>query len=100
MCQQLHEHSTRWKEIGNFLGFSQGELNNIEASPVLFMEGPQSLLAKILVNWFRWDPDDYRGSTSFATLETLKEALVMCGLASTADNLHIDPGEYISVCHM
>ena len=47
--------------------------------------------------WYQWAPGDGRGSTSFATLEDLKAALVKCGLEITANDLHFaSPGELLT----
>ena len=36
-----------------------------------------------------FDPGDARGSTNFATLEALEDALKKAGLGTFADNLHL-----------
>ena len=47
--------------------------------------------------WCQWAPGDARGSTSYATLEGLKAALVMCGLEITANDLRFaSPGELLT----
>lgn len=77
-----------------------GELENIEARPSLFMDAPQSLLQAMLADWVQWCPGDSRGSTSRATLEALKRALVECELGQTAHDLHTDPSECITARHI
>ena len=80
-----------------YLGFRHGELDNIEARPILLQDAPTSWLSAMLAEWLQWAPRDMRGSTSFATVENLKIALKQAGLGATAHefgipNMKIDPG--------
>ena len=84
---QLSEHSAKWKEIGTYLGFHPGELDNIGASPSLQSEAPKSLMHRMLSEWLEWAPGDHRGSTEGATLEGLKTAVSKAGLGATANSL-------------
>ena len=48
----------------------------IQNSPMLMMQAPQSWLRKMLSQWLQWAPGDGRGSTGFATKESLRAALL------------------------
>ena len=72
-----------------YLGVRSGELDNIQNNPSLFSKAPTSWLSAMLAQWLQWAPGDSRGSTSFATLETLKAALNQAGLGATAHDLKI-----------
>ena len=89
LLKQLQAHSAKWREIGSFLGFFPGELGNIEARPSLLSGAPRSWLSAMLTDWLQWAPGDGRGSTSFATLESLKAALNQAGLGAIAHYLEI-----------
>ena len=67
-----------------YLGFRQGELDNIKDKPLLINEGPKALLREMLREWLEWAPGDSRGSDTFASIESLKCALDKSGLAQTA----------------
>ena len=84
LYEKLKEHSYKWKEIGTLLGFRPGELNNIEARPLLLSSAPKSWLSAMLAEWLQWAPGDARGSTDFATLNGLIQALDKAGLSATA----------------
>ena len=87
LYEKLKEHSSKWKEVGTLLGFRPGELNNIEAKPLLLRGAPKSWLYEMLEEWLQWAPGDARGSTDFATLSGLREALDKAGLGATAQSL-------------
>ena len=87
LLEMLNIHSARWKEIGSYLGFLPSELENIEARPLLQATAPRSFLQTMLAEWLQWAPEDYRGSTDFATLESLREALNKAGLGETAHSI-------------
>ena len=89
LLQQLAEHIAKWKEIGFKLGFTDGELSTIQASPSLQTDGPKGYLRELLCQWFQWAPGDGRGSADFATLEGLKHALRQANLGATAHDLHV-----------
>ena len=91
LLEQLTEHSARWKSIGLQLGFRQSKLDTIEARPSLWVGAPNTMLSAVLTEWLQWAPGDGRGSTSFATIEGLKNALMKANLGATAHNLHISP---------
>ena len=80
----LKHHAHQWKEIGQGLGFTADELSNIEARPVLFNAAPRSYQDAMLSEWRQWVPGDYRGSTDYATLASLKSAVDRAGLGQTA----------------
>ena len=89
LLKQLTKHSADWKMIGLYLGFSSGELKEIEARPFLLPNAPTSWLSAMLAQWLQWAPGDSRGSTSFATLEALKTALSDACLGATAHDLGV-----------
>ena len=87
LYEKLKEHSYKWKEIGTLLRFRPGELDNIEARPLLLSGAPKSWLSAMLAEWLQWAPGDARGSTDFATLNSLRQALDIAGLSATAQAL-------------
>ena len=89
LLKQLWKHAADCREIGTFLGFTQGELENIQARPFLLNKAPVSWLSAMLAEWLQWAPGDSRGSTSFATLDGLKSALNQAGLSATAHDLGV-----------
>ena len=56
----------------------------IEMRPMLLKEAPQSWLREMLSQWLQWAPGDRRGSTSFATKESLRTALFNANLGQVA----------------
>ena len=90
LLSQLCEHAAKWKDIGTYIGFSQGELRNIQANPMLLMEEPpRSYLNYMVSEWLQWAPGDARGSAHFATLQALKSAMDKAGLAKAAKHLYV-----------
>ena len=89
LFEKLEEHAARWKDIGSSLGFTVGELNNIEANAVALLRGPQGYLKTLLTQWMDWFPGDRRGSTGYATLEGMKNALLRANLGAAAYELHL-----------
>ena len=87
LLQQLSVHALKWREIGTYLGFRPGELDNICGHSLLL--SPIDWLRQMLAQWLQWAPGDSRGSTSFATLEDLKTALNQAGLGATAHDFKI-----------
>ena len=83
----LQRQSHKWKLIGQYLGFTADELSNIEARPALFNTAPGSYLDAMLSDWQQWAPGDCRGSTDYATLAFLKNAVNKAGLGRTAHEL-------------
>ena len=57
----------------------------IENSPSLFMQAPKSFLREVLTQWLQWAPGDGRGSTSYATKESLHAALLKANLGQLAE---------------
>ena len=84
---KLESHAHRWRDIATHLSFQQTELDNIQARALLLQGSPQSWLRAMLSEWLQWAPNDCRGSSSFATLDTLKDALNKSGLGATASTL-------------
>ena len=95
LFQQLINHASKWRLIGLHLGFLPGELSNIEARPTLLQGAPVSYLGALLEESIQWAPGDSRGSTSFTTLDSLKDSLTKAGLAAAAHDLKIGEGEGI-----
>lgn len=85
----LQNHASKWRDIGTYLGFQQGELDNIAANQLLQPNSPHSFLTAMLTKWLQWAPGDIRESTSFATLEMLKSALTKSGLGATGQQLSL-----------
>ena len=82
---KLEYQAANWRDIGKALGFLEGELNVIEKSPSLFMQAPKSFLGEMLTQWLQWAPGDGRGSTSYATKESLHAALLKANLGQLAE---------------
>ena len=89
LLRQLKLHAAKWREIGIHLGFLTSELASIEARPTLSQSAPLSWLVAMLEEWLQWAPEDSRGSTSFATLEDLTDALNEAGLGASARDLKL-----------
>ena len=83
--EKLEVRAAKWRDIGRAIGFKQGEMDNIESSPMLLTQSPpQSWLREMLSQWLEWAPGDRRGSTSFATKESLRTALLNANLGQLA----------------
>ena len=89
ITEYVKPHSHKWKEIGQGLGFTADELSNIEARLTLLIGAPYSYLSAMLSDWCHWAPGDVRGSTNYATLDSLKTALNKAGLGRRAQELHL-----------
>ena len=89
LIDQLKNHAPDWKFIGQHLGFTQPQLKIIETTPLLLLTAPTSWLSEMLTQWLQSAPGDSRGSTGYANLATLRDALRKAGLGATADALHI-----------
>ena len=87
LLTQLKEHAAQWRDIGTHLGFSHGELSNIQATPLHLNGAPKSWLSAMLSEWLEWAPGDERGSKNYATLSGLKSAVREAGLGRTAEEL-------------
>ena len=87
LYKELAGHSYKWKEIGTYLGFRPGELNNIADRPLLLNTAPKSWLSAMLEEWLKWEPGDERGSTKAASIEELSDALDKAGLAAAAQSI-------------
>jgi hypothetical protein len=84
---RLDGRAHQWRDIATHLGFRQTELDNIQARALLLQGSPQSWLRAMLSEWLEWAPNDSRGSSSFATLQALKDALNKSGVGATASTL-------------
>jgi hypothetical protein len=85
--EKLQKYPHKWRGIGQGLGFNSHELNAIQNQPLLIPTAPTSYLNEMLSSWQQWAPGDYRGSTSYATLESLRTAVNRAGLGLTAQEL-------------
>ena len=84
---KLRKYCAEWREIGTHLGFDPHELNEIEAKPLLLSNAPKSWLGAMLTDWLQWAPGDQRESTSYATLEGLRDVLNKAGLSVAAQSI-------------
>ena len=82
LMDRLKDHASKWRTIGCYLGFSQGQLDNIESKPILILTGPVSFLSELLTQWIQ------RGN---ATLHALKFALNQAGLGVLSREIVIPP---------
>lgn len=89
LYSQLRNHAAKWWEIGTYLGFNQGELEDIRSRPSIMTSAPRSWLLVMLSEWLQWTPGDGRGSTKYATLDALKLAVSKVGLGRTAEELYL-----------
>lgn len=79
-------YAHKWREIGYGLGFTADEMASIESSPQLFANAPASL-DYMLSLWYQWVPGDARGSTTYATMNSLRKAVDRASLGVTAREL-------------
>ena len=84
ICTKLDNFASEWRDIGGALGFKERELDNIENNKSLFTKSPQSWLKRMITQWLQWAPGDGRGSTSVATKESLRAALLEINLGQLA----------------
>ena len=89
LFSQILSCASQWREIGTYLQFTQSELDSIEASPLLRTTAPNSWLGSMLKWWLQFAPGDNRGSTNFATLQALQDALRRANLGGIALDLHL-----------
>ena len=83
---KLEGHAYKWRDIGRELGFTEGEMDNIQANPLLLQQAPDRWLGKMLTQWLQWAPGDGRGSTGFATKKSLCAALLKANLGQLAQH--------------
>ena len=81
---KLEGHATKWRDIGRALGFTEGEMDNIQSRPLLMQLAPNSWLGEMLIQWLEWAPGDGRGSEGFATKRALRVALLKANLGQLA----------------
>ena len=55
---------------------------------MLLTQAPESFLSEMLSQWLQWAPGDGRGSTGFATRESLRAALLKANLGQLAQQFH------------
>ena len=68
LLSKLNNHATKWRDIGMYLGFQHGELENIQAKPFLLFGAPQSYLGAMLTDWLHRAPTDHRGGPTIDNL--------------------------------
>lgn len=83
----MTKKADKWQEIGYGLGFNYSELDAIQRAPLLLLGGPSVYMDAMLSAWYEWAPGDARGSTSYATLDSLRKAVDKAGLGWTATEL-------------
>ena len=89
MYDKLEDKAARWRDIGRALGFKEGEMCNIQSNPMLLTQSaPKSYLREMLTQWLQWAPGDGRGSTSYATKESLRAALLKANLGQLTGQFH------------
>ena len=82
---KLESYAARWRDIGTALGFSEGEMNNIQTNPMLLTQSaPKSFLREMLTQWLEWAPGDGRGSEGFASSDSLHAALLKANFGQLA----------------
>ena len=87
LLSQLKTHAAKWRDIGTYLEFCQGELDTIASKPNIQQQAPVSWLSAMLAEWLEWAPGDERGSNNYATLSGLKSAVREADLGRTAEEL-------------
>ena len=87
ICGQLYQYASKWRTIGQGLGFTSAELDTIQASPANFTDAPTSYLYAMFSRWLQWAPGDARGSRDYATLRSLRRAVDRAGLGVVAQQL-------------
>ena len=60
-------------------------MDNIQSDPVLIQSAPKSYLKKLLSQWLQWAPGDRHGSKGYATMESLRAALLRANLGQLAE---------------
>ena len=89
ILEKLHPYSSKWRNIGEGLGFTSSELDNIQAAPLRLLSAPQSYLSAMLADWLQWAPGDARGSKEYANKNSLVKAVDTAGLGRTAQELSL-----------
>ena len=79
LLKELRKHAAKWRDIGTYLRFHPGELDNIQVRPTDLTTAPESWLRAMLTEWLQRAPDDTRGSSS---IELLTLALNQCGIVA------------------
>lgn len=87
LIEKLKPYAHKWRDIAQGLGFTSPELKNIESSVHLVMGGPGGYLVTMLEEWQQWAPGDARGSSDYATLDSLKSAVNKARLGKLANEL-------------
>ena len=89
----LKPHATKWREIGQHLGFLPGDLDNIQGDPLLLLTAPVSwmnvMLERFLIRGFKRHLDDAETESCKrgATMSVLETALNKAGFGVTASQL-------------
>ena len=80
LCEILKLHANKWREIGQHLGFLPGDLDNIQAAPLLLQTAPVSWMNAVLEKVLK----EREGGAMVSVLEA---ALNKAGLGVTASLL-------------
>ena len=73
----------QWRTIGGSLGIPDSNLNIIQHTPILLLEGPPGYFREMLSQWLKWAPPNH----PWPTLEALAAALQINGQEGLAVNL-------------
>jgi len=67
----LNDMASQWQLLGLKLGFSSGNLKNIQNDPLLISQGAIGYLTELLAQWLKWAPPKH----SLPTIDSLAAAL-------------------------
>ena len=79
----LKAAAPKWREIGGTLGILDSDLNIIQHTPLLTVEGPSGYFREMLSQWLKWAPPNH----DWPTVEALTLALQRNGHEDLAANL-------------
>lgn len=83
LCQLLKQHASKWKTIGQYLGFLPGELDNIEAKPLLLKNAPEAWLECMLLKFLEGQLEQ----RCHVTLKSIITALKKANLGGVASDI-------------
>lgn len=80
----IHNHSSKWWDIGAALKFTHSELDLIRSQPLLLTGAPVSFMMQLLSQWVQWPTADHPTNPTLRLLCTaLRSSSV--GLGSLAE---------------
>ena len=82
----LSSQSYKWFKIGQNLGFTLEELNNIQFSQCMNRHSSDEALEKMLRTWLDWAPnstDRVHKRRNYPTMDALRQAVVQAGLSDS-----------------